>query len=328
MRRIVNLNQRFGACKDNLKIDPDQLERARGFHREMSDHLTAAGVATRTRLQGSLARSTMEPPLHDIDKVIELNPALADELAGPDGPETAMVLIRDTVAPHLPGAFFEIKKHALGITIADEEFDFDAVPAFATPGNDKWILIADTKGHEWKPSNTYDLIDTVAARNQVCEGRFVHQVRMARRIVSHAQVDLPGLHIESFCYEAITATISYPEGIVAALATGANLLGTHYYEPTGVDRISDRLDPCIKQTAQQALGRLAAQAAEAVRMAIEGDEDGAAHIWADLFGDDCFPRPSADEKRFLSQLWAGATTAPAAPAVARPTPTTRAWRPE
>jgi len=321
----MNLTQRFGACKDNLKIDPDQLERARSFHREMSDHLIAAGVATRTRLQGSLARSTMEPPLHDIDKVIELNPALADELAGPDGPERAMVMIRDTVAPHLPGAFFEIKKHALGITIADEQFDFDAVPAFATPGNDQWILIADTKGHEWKPSNTYDLIDTIATRNQACEGRFVHQVRMTKRIASHAQVDLPGLHIESFCYEAITATTGYPEGIAAALATGATLLGTHYCEPTGVDRISDRLDPWMKQTGQQALGRLAAQAAEAVSLAAVSDEDSACHIWSDLFGDDCFPRPGADEQGFLSRLWAGATVAPA---VARRTPTTRAWRPE
>jgi hypothetical protein len=325
----MNLNQRFSACDNDLKIDPAQLERARAFRHQMGGHLIEAGVADCTRLQGSLARSTMEPPLHDIDTVIELNPELVPNLGGPDGPEKAMTMIRDTLTPYLPGAFFEVKKHALGITIADEDFDFDAVPAFATAGDDKWIRIADTKNREWKPSNTYDLIETIAARNQLCGGKFVHQVRMVKRITSHAQIDLPGLHVETFCYEAITSAMSHPVAIAAVLATGADLLADHYCEPTGVDRISDRLEAWTKMTAQQTLGRLAAQAAEAVRLAASGNEDAAAGIWADLFGDDCFPRPSADEKSFLSRLWAGATVAStAAGAAPPPTPTTRAWRPE
>ena len=111
----MNLTQRFNTLDDNLKIDAGQLKRARDLHNEMSNYLVDAGVAIRTRLQGSLARSTMEPPLHDIDKVIELNPDLTDELAGPDGPQRAMDLLKGTLAPHLPGAHFEVKKHALAI---------------------------------------------------------------------------------------------------------------------------------------------------------------------------------------------------------------------
>jgi hypothetical protein len=294
----------------------------------MSDHLVEAGVATRTRLQGSLARSTMEPPLHDIDKVIELSPGLVDELAGPDGPESAIVLIRNTLAPYLPGAFFEVKKHALGIRLANEPFDFDAVPAFATAGDDKWIRIADTKSREWKPSNTYDLIDAIASRNQICVGRFVHQGpddqadRQSRSgrppRPSHRDVLLRSDHRHD------RLSRSHRRGA----GQRRQPPGHHYCEPTGVDRISDRLDPWIKLTAEQTLGGLALRAADAVRLADEGDEEGAAHIWADLFGDDCFPRPSADEKGFLSKLWAGATATTAAAAVARPTPPTRAWRPE
>jgi len=322
----VNLSQRFGALHENLKIDAEQLKRARDLHSQMSKHLVEAGIATRTRLQGSLARSTMEPPLHDIDKAIELNPDLADELAGPDGPERAVGMIGDVLAPHLPGASFEVKKHALAITIPGEAFGFDCVPAFATNGDDKWIRIADTKAHLWKPSNTYDLIDTIARRNQLCLGKFVHQVRMAKRVVSHARVQLPGLHVETFCYEAITTPVDHAEAVAAALAAGARLLAGHYHEPTGIDRISDRLDPWAKSLAQQALVSLAAQAAEAVRRAGQGDEVAAAEIWASLFGEDCFPRPKADEKSFLSRLWAGATVASTV-AAARPLPTTRAWQP-
>ena len=327
----MNLSQRFDALDNNLKLDPTQLERARTFHREMSDILTDAGVAVRTRLQGSLARGTMEPPLHDIDKVIELNPALEVDFTGPDGPERAMALVRDTLYPGLPGASFKVKKHALGITPADEDFGFDAVPAFATTGASRWIRIADTVNRRWEPSNTYELIDTVSARNQVCLGRFAHQVRMTKRAVSHAGLSpsLPGLHTETFCYNAITTAMSHPEAVASTLAAGADLLTRHYCEPTGVDRISDRLHPGVKGAAQQALAHLGERVAEATRLANTGDELGATAIWADLFGDDCFPRPGADERKFLAGLWAGGTVpAAAAGAAMRPrTPTTRAWRP-
>ncbi len=322
----MNLNQRFGALDDNLKIDAEQLKRARDLHRQIGDYLIEAGIATGSRLQGSLARSTMEPPLHDIDKVIEINPSLADELAGPDGPERAMAIIQRTLTGHLPGAFFEVKKHALAITVPGETFGFDCVPAFATGGDDKWILIADTKERLWKPSNTYELIDSIASRNQLCLGKFVRQVRMVKRVVSHAQVELPGLHVETFCYEAIAGPADHPEAVAAALAAGARLLASHYCEPTGVDRISDRLDAWTKSSACQALSHLATRAADALNKVDQHDEETASEIWASLFGNDCFPRPSADEKSFLARLWTGTAVA-SAPAVSRPMRTTRAWRP-
>jgi hypothetical protein len=322
----VNLNQRFGALDDNLKIDAGQLKRARDLHGQIGNYLIEAGIATGSRLQGSLARSTMEPPLHDIDKVIEINPSLADELAGPDGPDRAIAIIQRTLTGHLPSAFFEVKKHALAIAVPGETFGFDCVPAFTIKGDGNWILIADTKERLWKPSNTYELIDTVAKRNQLCVGKFVRQVRMVKRVVSNAHVELPGLHVETFCYEAITAPTDHPEAVAAALATGARLLASDYCEPTGADRISDRLDPSVKSSAWQALSNLAAFAANALTKAGQHDEVAASEIWASLFGDDCFPRPSTDEKSFLASLWTGAAVA-TSPAESRPTRTTRAWRP-
>ena len=321
----MNTPQRFGALDDNLKIPNVQLDRARSFHRNMDGHLRDARVASRTRLQGSLGRSTMEPPLKDIDKVIEIHPDHhADLRADPGGPQRAMALVQEALEPHLPGALFKVKKHALGIAVPDEEFGFDAVPALPTDGDDKWILIADTETHLWKPSNTYELIATVAIRNQECLGRFVHQVRMTKRAVSNAGINLPGLHTESFCYHAITGFSEHPEAVAVSLAKGAELLTGSYWEPTGVDRISDRLEGWTIYSARQGFAQLAARAQQALELAAAGDHDTAGEIWADIFGDDVFPRPSneAKEKGYLASLWAGATVAGADH---RPTPTTRAW---
>lgn len=322
----MKLNDRFKALDDNLKLDPAERDRAVKAHNRLGDLLIDAGIAKRTRLQGSFARKTMLPPLHDIDKVVEFVDDLRDLLAGPGGPAKAMTLMRDTLEPLLPGARFEIKKHALGIVLPGDGFDFDAVPAFNPEDGGGWIVIADTEDEDWEPSNTYVLIDTIAARNQACDGRFVHQVRMVKQAISTAgPADvLPGLHTETFAYEAICTTTDHADAVAATLAKGAELLGGPYTEPTGVVRISDRLDPTDVATAKAGMRRLAERATEAQRLAAIGDETAAAHIWADILGDP-FPRPATDEKSFLQDLHR--TGAVGATSLARPTPRTRAWRP-
>ena len=322
----MDLNDRFNALDDNLKLDVAERARAITAHNRLSAVLVTAGVAKRTRLQGSFARKTMLPPLHDIDKVVELVDELRDLLDGPAGPAKAIDLIRDTLEPHFPGATFDVKKHALGIVLPGDGFDFDAVPAFNPDDSSGWISIADTEDADWEPSNTYMLIDTISTRNQACDGRFVHQVRMVKQAVSTAGLAdiLPGLHAETFVFEAVTASMQHPDAVSATLATGAALLGGPYTEPTGVDLISSRLKPTDVAAAKAALARLAQLAAEAVRLAAAGDETAAAHIWADIFGE-AFPRPTGEEA-FIQGLY-GAGVATTSPSPARATPTTRAWRP-
>ncbi|MGH9228303.1 MAG: hypothetical protein ACRD07_06135 [Acidimicrobiales bacterium] len=322
----MNLNERFDALDDNLKLDPAVRHKAETVHNELGDLLVKAGVAKRTRLQGSFARHTLRgPELHDIDKVVELVDSLRDILTSAGGPQKAMTIIRDALAPHLPGAGFDLKKHALAITLPGDGFNFDAVPAFNPEDGTGWIVIADTDDDAWEPSNTYILIDTIAARNQACAGRFVRQVRMVKQAVHHAGLSevLPGLHVETFAYQAITTTTGHADAVTATLVMGAQLLGGTYTDPTGVDRISDRLDPADVVTARTGMQRLAGLATEAQRLGAAGDQTAAAHIWADIFGEP-FPRPGADEKRFLNGLYTGPGFGAAA---AHRTPTTRAWRP-
>lgn len=320
----MKLIRRFDVLDDALKLDPKVRTSVLTIHNQLGELLVNAGVAKRTRLQGSFARHTMRgPELHDVDKVVELVDDLRDALAGPGGGRQAMELMQHALAVHLPGTRFEIKQHALAITLPDSTFGFDAVPAFNPEDGTGWIEIADTDDDAWEPSNTYVLIDTIATRNQTCDGRFVHQVRMVKQAVHEAGLDdlLPGLHVEAFAYQAITTTMEHPDAVAATLTMGDRLLGGCYTDPTGVDRISDRLDPADVKKAAASMQRLATRAAEAQQIAPR-DENAAANIWADMFGP-LFPRPSTDEKSFLQTLHLGAGVATAT----RRTPTTRAWRP-
>ena len=331
MKGIVpmNLKERFGALNDNLKLNPEVRERAEKVHNHLGDLLVKAGVAKRTRLQGSLARHTMRgPKLHDIDKVVELHDSWREALLSPGGPQKAISLVRDALAPHLPGARFETKKHACAIALPGDGFNFDAVPAFNSEDGTGWIHIADTDDDRWEPSSTYILIGAIAARNQACDGRFVRQVRMAKQAVHEAGLSdlLPGLHIETFAYQAITSAVDHAQGVATTLSIGAQLLGGTYTDPTGTDRISDRLPPADVAAAKGEMVRLAGQAAEAQRLAATGSETAAAHIWADIFGQP-FPRPGNGEKSFLQGLHTGAGIGATGATAARRTPTTRAWRP-
>jgi len=322
----MNLSESFDALDDNLKLDPAERDRAIEAHNRLGDLLVAAGVAKRTRLQGSFARKTMLPPLKDIDKVIELVDTFKEILAGPGGPEKAMLIIQEILEEEMPGVTFEVKQHALGIVVPGDGFDFDAVPAFNEEDGTGWIKIADIDDDDWEPSNTYLLIDTIADRNEACEGRFVRQVRMVKQAVKIAGIDIPGLHVEAFAYDAVTTEMDHSAAVTATLSWAASALQGAYTDPTGVDRLDERLDSIQKGQARAGFQRLADLATKAQRLAGDGDEDGAALIWRDIFGDP-FPKPDT-AKDFLQQLHGGSgitSIGTVTPSVS--TPKTRAWRP-
>ena len=328
-RTEMNLKQRFDALDDNIKLSDSVREQAQKVHNHLGDLVVAAGVAKRTRLQGSFARHTMlGPKLRDIDKVVELDDSWQASLKGPGGSQKAISLVQDTLAPHLPRAKFETKKHALAITLPGNGFNFDAVPAFNPEDSSGRIEIADTEDDRWEPSNTYILIDTIRARNQQCDGMFVHQVRMVKQAVRIAGLSdvLPGLHVETFTYYAVTTAADHADAVTDTLAKGVELLGAGYYDPTGTDPIFTRLSPTAVAAAKDGLQRLSGQAAEAQRLAALGNELAAAHIWAQIFGEP-FPHPGADETASLQSLNTGVGAAATGATAARRTPTTRAWRP-
>lgn len=325
----MNLKQRFDALDDNIKLSDAVREEAQDMHNRLGHLVVNAGVAKRTRLQGSFARHTMlGPKLRDIDKVVELDDKWREDLNCTGGPQKAISLVHDALAPHLPGARFEAKKHALAITRPGNGLNFDAVPAFNLEEGSRWIHIADTEYGRWGPSNSYILIDTITARNLQCDGKFVRQVRMVKQAVHNAGLSdvLPGLHVETFTYYAVPAAVDHADAVAATLAMGVQLLGGTYDDPTGTDQISGRLSEAALARATSGMQHLAGRAAEAQRLAADGKEAAAAHIWAEIFGDP-FPHPRVEEKARLTSLNTAAGVAATGAGAAGDTPPTRAWRP-
>ena len=106
----MNLKQRFDELDANIKLSDAVRQEAQKVHNRLGDLLVEADIAKRTRLQGSFARHTMlGPKLRDIDKVVELDDKWWDDLRGAGGPQKAVALVHDTLAPHLPGARFEAR---------------------------------------------------------------------------------------------------------------------------------------------------------------------------------------------------------------------------
>ena len=65
-------------------------------------------------------------------------------------------MIQAAILAEMPTAQLVVKKHALGIVLPDDGFDFDAVPAFNPEDGSGWIRIANTHAvlvdDAWEPS--------------------------------------------------------------------------------------------------------------------------------------------------------------------------------
>jgi hypothetical protein len=280
--------QAFDSFAENLKLDPLERAAAEKVHTEITDLLIEYEVISGAFLQGSFARKTMIAPLRDIDKVVILHPKLADHT-----PDEAMSDIQNTIAMKYPEATFERKRHSIMVDFGESNFSFDIVPAWGTSTDD--VLIANRDSGTWDRSNTRELIRIVAERNQVTNGRFIHQVRMLKQAVKNLLDGIiPGLHIESWAYIGISESLAHDVAVTRIFEIGSRLLGESYTEPTGKDKISSRLKPDIIAKAKPVFADAAYKARQALALTESGDHNEAIRIWHGLFGD-CFPVPNSQD---------------------------------
>ena len=316
--RPVTVTQAFEILHDALKLDPDERQRAIDIHNEIAGILSAEEYVEGHFLQGSLARKTMTKPLRDIDMVVTLAESFAKLYSGDlvekgirasasseSGPLAAMHALQAVLEPHFPGATFEVGKHALTIDFGGESFKFDVVPAL-DEGDD--VFIANTHTGQWERSNTRELIRTVSERNQSCNGRFVHQVRMIKHAVKqHPAIgdEFFGLLSESITYYAVEEGLPHSEACARAFSLGAQLLaGGEILDPTGEDNLLAKLDPAVKMDAQHVFAEWAEMAEEARNLATAGDDNAAIDIWHSIFGD-AFPKAPKQSTAAAAEAWVG-----------------------
>lgn len=308
-----------------LKLDEDQRDEAIELHNELTELLQEKGLIATAFLQGSFRRKTMLAPLRDVDKVVIVSAEL-DGLS----PDEVMDRLEDVISVAYPDASFDRVRHALQIDFGEATFLFDTVPAKETDTADDDVLIANRETGQWDRSNTRELIRTIATRNGETGDRFIHQVRMVKQVIVHLlDGNIPGLHVESWSYEALTATLPHDEAVTITLESAAQMINGAYTEPTGVDTISNRLRPEVIAAAAPVLANAAARAREAFTLAEAGDHNEAIRIWHGLFGT-LFPEPAAQDARSAlerSYAGGGVTTSGGVSTVARTTQRSQPARP-
>jgi Second Messenger Oligonucleotide or Dinucleotide Synthetase domain len=316
----------FDEFDENLKLDPDERAIAEKVHNEITALLIDKRLIISAFLQGSFRRKTMIAPLRDVDKVVILHP----DLDGLD-PDEVMDRLQEVLRIAYPDVTFKRSRHSLEIDFGPDSFYFDTVPARETDTDDDDILIANRDTGGWDPSNTRKLIRVVAERNQETDGVWIHQVRMAKQVIKNLLNGvIPGLHVESWAYIAITSGIDHDEALTTVLETGAALLGGTYTEPTGTETISDRLKPDAIATAKPVVEGAARRAREARNLTDAGDHNESIRIWHELCGD-CFPEPAAqDAATALGRAFHGGSltrsgTVTTSTAGAQPIKPTRSW---
>jgi hypothetical protein len=321
---MTTIPEAFDAFDENLFLDPAERAKARDCHNEIGEILDGLKYTEGRFLQGSFARKTMVKPLRDIDMVVLLHPNMerflgaqrssgAGRLGSAGGPAAVMRDLAKALQPHYPNAKIDPGKHALTMDFGDGGFKFDVVPAFDTKAGDRAdVLIANSYTGTWDRSNTRKLIGVVADRNQSCNGRFIHQVRMLKHAVSKSEVLSPfffGLLSESAVYAAVTSSMPHAEALAAAVAAGKRLLaGGVLCDPTGVDNLLAKLAPNEIQAAKAEFDRWDRAAQEALRLDADGDAASAIEVWNGVFGE-AFPTTPARSTLGAAKAWqVGAAT--------------------
>lgn len=322
--------QAFVDFDRTLNLDREQHEQAVRIHGQITDRLSGAGLIVGARLQGSFARRTMAKELRDIDKIVFLPLSRQGELEGADGPERAMDEIQAELREAYPGATWPKRTtHSLPFQLPGVNFSFDVVPGFRLSSGK--VLIAARGGKArtpWVTSNSLDIVDAVAARNHECNNEFIHVVRMIKAFAAHStSVTLPGLHIESLVFHALTSKMGFAAACSLVFSKGAEFLRSSYKDPAG-GTLHGRVELVDRRAAERAFKRAAVISDEAIRLDSDGYPDAALQNWSMVFGPD-FPATSPDPAKIIAA--AGSTparTAAGLPHAAGSVPAkpVRAWR--
>lgn len=324
------INQAFASFDAELRLADAERAQAMDIHNQITDHLQAEGFITGSRLQGSFARKTMAKELRDIDKLVFLPLSRRDELADKGGPDRAMDEIRASLSGLYPVALWPQRTtHSLPLQPPETSFSFDVVPAFRLDSGEVLIAARGWKADEpWVSSNSLDIVDAVAKRNQDCGGDFIHVVRMIKAFAANSpSVTLPGLHIESLVFNVVKSKMNFAEACQLVFSKGGTFLGSSYKDPAG-GVLHDRVELVDRRSAALAFERAQVAANEAIRLDAAGNPDAAIQNWSMVFGPD-FPAPAPS----VGAVIAAAGSTPARTAAGLPTSSgavpakpVRAWR--
>lgn len=189
---MLSLTEHFAEFLSNIQPNEKRAGFARDIPTKIRDYLKDSEKITtvdpHSRLSGSYARSTAIKEIKDVDILLIIDPSYKD------GEDSALKVINKLVdaLEGLPDALGDkdgyidsdaaIKRQRRSVhvcvSVDEEEFDLDIVPAIATDGIDKPLSVPDRDLSRWIQSDPLGYGDALSNLNQDLSKKIVPLIKM------------------------------------------------------------------------------------------------------------------------------------------------------
>jgi hypothetical protein len=299
----MDLNAAFNEYQKTVDADPEQVAVARDRRDVFKKAFSAEGDVVEVFGSGSLRRSTQLKPIHDVDLIVVFDGDQHDEwgLAGTSS-QDALNHVRTRVNALLGATNGSVDQLVrLGRTRdravkcfidppeEDDAFTVDVMPALRQ--QDDTLLLPSTRQAEWNTADPEYLIREVQQR-QAQWPYFRPMIRVLKLWRHGVPTKVKSLVIEVLALECLPVDKSRSEALKAFFTAAAVEVGYGVEDPAGhCGDIQPDLDSVALRSALEGARDLAKRACAA---AADGNTDGAAQVWRELFGEDF---PAAEEKK-------------------------------
>jgi hypothetical protein len=317
----MDLNVAFDDYQKTVDADPEQVAIARERRDVFKKALGAEDDVVEVFGSGSLRRSTQLKPVHDVDLIVVFDGEQHPEWGLPGkSSEDALEHVRDRVNALLGetnGTVDQLVRQSrtydrdravkcfIDPPEQDDAFTVDVMPALRQ--QDNTLLLPSTRQSEWNTADPEYLIREVQQRQEQW-AYFRPMVRVLKLWRHGVPTKVKSLVMEVLALECLPVDKNRHEALQAFFTAAAVEIGYGVKDPAGhCGDIQPDIDVIVLRSALERARDLAERACAA---AADGDTDGAAQIWQELFGED-FPAP--EEKKTTQ-------TAAVGPILLRPRP--------
>ncbi len=295
----MDLTKAFDTFQQAVNADIKQVRLARERRDAFKGALKGEPGVLEVFGSGSLARSTQLKPMHDVDLIMVFDAAAYPEWGQPgDSSADALEVVREMVKRLLGdngGTVEELVRLAKPRDRAvkcfidppeqDDAFTVDVMPVLRQADNT--LLVPSKRKECWSTADPEYLIAQVKERQEKWS-HFRPTVRVLKLWRHGVPTKVKSLVMEVLALKCLPTDTTRPQALKAFFTAAAVEVNYGVVDPAGhCGVIQLDLDTEALRTALESARDIAEKACAA---AADGDSDGAALLWRELFGDD-FPAP-------------------------------------
>ena len=174
---------------------------------------TLGGFVT-DRLIGSYARRTAIRPLHDIDLLVVLDPAVHSDVSMAS-PNACLRKVQRALAASYPNKVTpDLQRRSVGISFSGSGIDYDVVPAFEVPGMQNVYRIPDRVGNVWIHTNPALHAERSTQANARAANKLKPVFKMLKYWRRTAGCGLASFHMEALSWDVFPGDPGrYPDAL-------------------------------------------------------------------------------------------------------------------